>query len=44
MLGIILAISIVENKAMDASLMPWIIASQTIPILAIAPMIVIILN
>ena len=44
MLGIILAISIVENKAMDASLMPWIIASQTIPILAIAPMIIIILN
>ena len=44
MLGIILAIIIVENKAMDASLMPWIIASQTIPILAIAPMIIIILN
>ena len=44
MLGIILAVSIVENKAMDASLMPWIIASQTIPILAIAPMIIIILN
>ena len=44
MLGIILAISIVENKAMDASLMPWIIASQKIPILAIAPMIIIILN
>ena len=44
LLGIILAISIVENKAMDASLMPWIIASQTIPILAIAPMIIIILN
>ena len=43
-LGIILAVSIVENKAMDASLMPWIIASQTIPILAIAPMIIIILN
>ena len=34
----------VKNKAMDASLMPWIIASQTIPILAIAPMIIIILN
>ena len=44
LLGIVLAVSIVENKAMDASLMPWIIASQTIPILAIAPMIIIILN
>ena len=42
--GIILAIFIVENKAMDKSLMPWIITSQTIPILAIAPMIIVVLN
>ena len=27
------------SRALDRSLMPWIIASQTIPILAIAPMI-----
>ena len=33
---------IVHNDAADRSLMPWIIASQTIPILAIAPMIVIV--
>ena len=32
-LGIGLAVSIVENRAMDKSLMPWIITSQTIPIL-----------
>ena len=42
--GILLAICIVENRAMDKSLMPWIIASQTIPILAIAPMIIVVLN
>lgn len=41
-LGILLAVLIVHNGATDRSLMPWIIASQTIPILAIAPMIVII--
>ena len=43
-LGIGLAVSIVENQAMDKSLMPWIITSQTIPILAIAPMIIVVLN
>lgn len=42
--GMILAIFIVENRAMDKSLMPWIITSQTIPILAIAPMIIVVLN
>lgn len=43
-LGIVLAIGIVHNRAMDKSLMPWVIASQTIPILAIAPMIIVVLN
>lgn len=43
-LGILLAVGIVHNRAMDRSLMPWIIASQTIPILAIAPMIIVVLN
>lgn len=42
--GIGLAVFIVHNAAMDRSLMPWIIASQTIPILAIAPMIIVVLN
>lgn len=41
-LGIALAVLIVHNDASDRSLMPWIIASQTVPILAIAPMIVVI--
>jgi len=43
-LGITLAVFIVHNEAMNRSLMPWIIASQTIPILAIAPMIIVVLN
>jgi len=44
LLGILLAVAIVHNRALDKSLMPWIIASQTIPILAIAPMIIVVLN
>lgn len=43
-LGILLAVAIIHNRALDKSLMPWIIASQTIPILAIAPMIIVVLN
>lgn len=43
-LGILLAIGIVHNRAMDMSVMPWIIASQTIPIIAIAPMVIVVLN
>jgi len=43
-LGMLLAIGIVRVRTLDRSLMPWIIASQTIPILAIAPMIVVVLG
>ena len=43
-LGIALALGIVHNRAMNLSVMPWIIASQTIPILAIAPMIIVVMN
>ena len=43
-LGIGLAILIIHNRASDRSMMPWIIASQTVPILAIAPMIIVVLN
>jgi len=44
LLGIGLAALIVHSRVLDKSLMPWIIASQTIPILAIAPMIIVVLN
>ncbi len=40
-LGIALAVGIVHSRVLDRSLMPWVIASQTIPILAIAPMVVV---
>jgi NitT/TauT family transport system permease protein len=42
-LGILIAVGIVHVLALDRSLMPWIIASQTIPILALAPMIIVVL-
>ncbi len=43
-LGVLLAAGIVHVLTLDRSLMPWIIASQTIPILAIAPMIIVVLG
>jgi NitT/TauT family transport system permease protein len=43
-LGILLAVLVVHLRGLDKSLMPWIVASQTIPIIALAPMIVVILN
>ncbi len=42
-LGILIAVGIVHVVALDRSLMPWIIASQTVPILAIAPMVIVVL-
>ena len=42
-LGILIAVGIVHVAALDRSLMPWIITSQTIPILALAPMIIVVL-
>ncbi len=44
LLGIALAIGIVHAASLEKSLMPWIIASQTIPILAIAPMLIVVLG
>ncbi len=43
LLGIAIAVAIVHSRTLDRSLMPWIIASQTIPILAIAPMVIVVL-
>ena len=43
-LGILLAVGIVHSRAMDMSVMPWAIISQTIPIVALAPMIIVVLN
>jgi len=43
-LGILLAIGIVHLPTLNKSVLPWIIASQTIPILAVAPMIIVVLG
>ncbi len=43
-LGILLAVGIVYSRVMDRSVMPWAIVSQTIPILALAPMIIVVLG
>lgn len=43
-LGTALAIGIVHARTLDRTLMPWVIASQTIPVLAVAPMVVVVLG
>ena len=43
-LGILLAVGIVHVPTLNKSVLPWIIASQTIPILALAPMIIVVLG
>jgi len=42
--GVALAVGIVHMRTLESSIMPWVIMSQTIPILAIAPMVVVILG
>ena len=44
LLGILLAVGVVHVRSLERSLMPWIIASQTVPILAIAPMIIVVMG
>jgi NitT/TauT family transport system permease protein len=44
LLGIVLAVLIVHVRTLERSLMPWIISSQTIPILAIAPIVIVVLG
>ena len=44
LLGLLLSAGIVHSRTLDKALMPWIVASQTIPVLAIAPIVLIILG
>src|SRR5829696_5924248 len=44
LLGMVLAVLIVHVRTLERSLMPWIISSQTIPILAIAPIVIVVLG
>lgn len=39
--GTVMAIAIVQSRVMELSVMPWAIISQTIPIVALAPMIIV---
>lgn len=43
-LGVLLAILIVHLRALEKSLMPWIICSQMVPILAVAPIVIVVLG
>ena len=44
LLGVLLAVGIVHSRTLERSLFPWIIASQTVPVLAIAPIVIVILG
>jgi NitT/TauT family transport system permease protein len=44
LLGLVLAVLIVHSRTLDKALLPWIVASQTVPVLAIAPIVLVILG
>jgi len=44
LLGVALAGAIVHSRTLDRALLPWIVASQTVPVLAIAPIVLVILG
>jgi len=44
LLGLLLSIAIVHSRTLDRALLPWIVASQSVPVLAIAPIVLVILG
>lgn len=42
--GLFFAVGMVASRAFERALLPWIVASQTVPIIAIAPMLVVVLG
>lgn len=42
--GILLAVLIVHARTLEKSLLPWVIGSQMVPILAIAPIVIVVLG
>jgi len=42
--GIVLAVLIVHVRTLEKSLLPWIICSQMVPILAVAPIVIVVLG
>ena len=43
-LGLVLSVVIVHSNTLEKALLPWIVASQTVPVLAIAPIVLVILG
>ena len=43
-LGLFLSVLIVHSRTLDKALLPWIVASQTVPVLAIAPIVLVVLG
>ena len=43
-LGLVLSVLIGHSRTLDRALLPWIVASQTVPVLAIAPIVLVILG
>lgn len=44
LLGILLAVAIVHARTLERALLPWVVASQTVPVLAVAPIVMVILG
>lgn len=44
LLGLVLSVCIVHSRTLDRALLPWIVASQTVPILAVAPIVIVALG
>jgi NitT/TauT family transport system permease protein len=44
LLGLLLSVCVVHSRTLDRALLPWIVASQTVPVLAIAPIMLVILG
>jgi NitT/TauT family transport system permease protein len=44
MFGLLLSVLIVHSRTLERALLPWIVASQTVPVLAIAPIVLVILG
>ena len=42
--GVLGAVAIIHVRALERSLMPWIIASQAVPVLALAPIVIVALG
>lgn len=42
--GLVLAVLLVGSRAFERSVLPWLVASQTVPIIAIAPMLAVLLG